>query len=497
MKSDNRIFCFSASNTLNALVASVIFCWVPAAAAQEQGTDPGVSSAAIAQAVELRDQAMQGTRAYEWVESLTTEIGPRPGGSAAEASARQWAVKKLSAMGFSNVRIETFPMIGWQRGEEEAAILEPYPQPLAITALGGSVATPPEGIEAELVVFKDFAALEAAGPDQVKGRLVYVGHQMQRTQDGSSYGFWGKVRWDGASEVARKGGLGIMIRSIGTDEHRMPHTGSMEYAMDAPKIPAVALSNPDADQIERIAARGVTVRARLRSTARVVENLESGNVIAEIPGRTHPEQIVIIGGHLDSWDLGTGALDDGAGVAITMEAARMILASGWMPERTIRLILWGSEEGGVFEQADDGGLVGGRAYVYAHRDELENHVMGAESDFGARRIWQVNYNVSDAARPAMQLMETLLAPLGIAPGDNQSSSIGPDLIPLKAAGLPAFSLAQDGRDYFDYHHTADDVLSRIQPGQLDQNVAAYIVFAMIAANSSIDDWGWGAASDGN
>ena len=451
---------------------------VPAAQSEEPTAEAvGLGPASVAHARTLRDRALDGTMAWDIVEALTTEIGPRLAGSDSEARAREWAVKRLQRMGFANVRIEPFTIPGWTRGEERAELLAPFPQPLAITSLGGSVATPEAGIEAELVAFESLQALREADSGSLSGKIAYVSHAMQRSQDGSSYGFYGELRRVGASVAAEKGARAIVIRSIGTDDHRFPHTGQMRYAEGVPKIPAAALSNPDADQIERILRRGLPLQLHLLLRPQSAPSAPSGNVIAEIVGRERPEEVVIIGGHLDSWDLGTGAIDDGAGVAITTAAAKMILDSGKRPRRTIRLVLWGAEEVG---------LLGGYEYLNAHREQLGQHVIGTESDFGAERIWKMTAQVSPAGQTVVNVMAELLAPLGIAPGDMNTSGSGPDLVPMVAAGLPSLRLVQNGMDYFDLHHTHDDTLDKIDPAALDQNVAAYVVFAWLAADSTAD-----------
>ncbi len=470
-------------NRLNRLLAVALLPLTAQASsiADDALTQAGLSRGAVDKAIELRDAASRGSQAFEWVERLTTEVGPRLAGSEAEARARDWAVATLNEMGFEGVRVEPFEIDGWQRGIEKAAVVAPFPQPLAITALGGSVPTPEGGIEGELVAFESLSALKAADPETVAGKIVYVGHAMQKTQDGSSYGYFGALRRTGAVEAAKKGAVAIMIRSIGTDSHRMPHTGSMRYADGVERVPAAALSNPDADQIERMLERGQPLTVSLEMTPQSLGKVSSANVIADIKGSEFPEQVVIIGGHLDSWDLGTGAIDDGAGIAITMEAARMILESGWRPKRTIRLILWGAEEVG---------LLGGRAYLAQHRDEMPMHVAGTESDFGAGRIWKMTHNVSAEARPLVDTIATLVEPLGIAPGETDATGGGPDLFPMNAVGFPGFRFVQHGMDYFDLHHTHDDTLDKIEATDLDQNVAAYVVFSVLAADSSISDWGW-------
>lgn len=258
-----------------------------------------------------------------------------------------------------------------------------------------------------------------------------------------------------------------LIRSIGTDSHRMPHTGNMSYSSDVTPIPIAALSNPDADQLERMAQRGQKIRVALTLTPSHTGVVESGNVVSEIPGSDLADEIVVIGGLLDSWDLGTGAVDDGAGVAITMEVLRRIRDSGLKPRRTIRLMLWGAEEVG---------LLGGYAYLDKHQATLRKHVIGTESDFGAGKIWKITRSISKDTEPVADKIAELVEPVGIATGSNDARSSGPDLTPMNAMGFPGFRFVQDGSDYFDLHHTPDDTLDKIDPSALDQNVAAYLVF---------------------
>ena len=446
-------------------------------------SDTSYSQADVETAILLRDDAMSGTRAWNIVESLTTEVGPRLAGSEAEARARDWAVENLTRYGFENVRVEPFMIEGWRRGAETAEVVSPFPQKLAITSLGNSVATPANGVEAEVVLFESLAALRAAPDDSLRGKIAYVGNATKRTQDGSSYGHFVRLRSAGAVEAGRRGAIATLIRSIGTDSHRMPHTGNMSYSSDVTPIPIAALSNPDADQLERMAQRGQRISIKLTLTPSYTGVVESGNVVAELPGSDLADELVIIGGHLDSWDLGTGAIDDGAGVAITMEVLRRIKEAGLKPRRTIRLVLWGSEEVG---------LLGGYAYADKHKDTLRNHVIATESDFGAGRICKITRNINEQAKPVADKIAELVEPLGIAPGSNSARSSGPDLSPMNAQGFPGFRFVQDGSDYFDLHHTPDDTLDKIDPAAMDQNVAAYLVFVWMAANSNVSDWGWPA-----
>ena len=436
-----------------------------------------VSRESLAHAEMLRAQAMMGSNAMAIVTSLTTEVGPRLAGSLAEARARVWAIKTLTEKGFANVRNEPFKMNAWERHEEGAEILTPYPQPLAVTALGGSVSTKEDGLSAEVELFETLEDLKRAPAGSLSDRIAYVGHAMQRTQDGSSYGYFNEARTAGPSIAAGKGAVGYLIRSVGTDSHRFPHTGSLRYQQGVPRIPALALSNPDADQLERIAGDGKTLSVRVKVDSSEVPAAQSGNVIAEVVGREVPEEIVVIGAHLDSWDLGTGAIDDGAGVGITMAALELIKDAGLAPRRTIRLVLWGAEEVG---------LLGASAYRDRYEATLGQHVIGSESDFGGGRVWKVTADSRTNAGDALFAeIARLLAPIGIAPGSDNQPGGGPDLYPLIAAGVPTLRLHQDGRDYFDLHHTADDTVDKLDAASLDQNVAAFAVFAWLAADSEV------------
>jgi len=436
-----------------------------------------VSRESLAHAEMLRAEAMAGSSAMAIVTSLTTEVGPRLAGSEAEARARIWAVNTLTEKGFANVRNELFEMDAWERHEEGAEVLSPYPQPLAVTALGGSVPTEDEGLSAEVALFETLEDLKRAPEGSLSGRIAYVGHAMQRTQDGSSYGYFNEARTAGPSIAAGKGAVGYLIRSVGTDSHRFPHTGSLRYREGVPRIPALALSNPDADQLERIAEDGKAISVRIKVDSSEVPAAQSGNVIAEVAGREAPEEIVVIGAHLDSWDLGTGAIDDGAGVGITVAALELIKDAGLAPRRTIRLVLWGAEEVG---------LIGADAYRDRHEAELEQHVIGSESDFGGGRVWKVTADSQTEEGDALfGEIARLLAPIGVAPGSDDQPGGGPDLYPLIAAGVPTLRLHQDGRDYFDLHHTADDTVDKLDAASLDQNVAAFAVFAWLVADSDV------------
>lgn len=423
-------------------------------------------------AAALRDAALKDDVAWDVVEGLTTEVGQRLAATEAEARARAWGVKKLTALGFKNVHVETYRMPVWVRGEEKAEVVGASAQKLTIAALGNSGSTGPKGIEAEVAYFPTLADLQAAPAGSLKGKIAFVSHSMTATQDGSQYGYFGGARRAGPNLAASKGAAAILIRSIGTDYHRNPHTGVTNWADGVKPIAAAALSVPDAEQLERLLKRG-PVRLKLLVTPEFKGEAESGNVIGDVPGSDPNAGIVLIGGHLDSWDLGTGAIDDAAGVAITTAAAKRIMDAG-QPRRTIRVVWFGAEEVGGF---------GGEAYAKAHAGE--RHVLAQESDFGADRIWKFEVNLPEGAKPIGDRLATALAPLGISRG-RQPAGGGTDVGPVIRTGVGTIGLAQSGLRYFDYHHTPDDTLDKIDPEQLRQNVAAWTAMLAVVANAPED-----------
>lgn len=420
----------------------------------------------------LRAAALESDLAWEIVEDLVTEVGPRLAGSEAEAHARTWAEAMLREQRFANIRTEPFTLPYWDAIREEAHIVGQSTQPMVIAALGGSPSTPQGGLEAEVVRFPDMAALEAAPESAVRGRIVFIDERMLRTQDGSGYGAAVAKRGRCAPVAQAKGAVACLIRSVGTDPHRFAHQGGSSRQSQGASLPAAAISPADADQLARRVARGPT-RVHLNIEADIRENAPSGNVIAEIRGRERPDEIVLLAAHLDSWDMGQGAIDDGAGVAIVTAAARLIRDLPRRPRRTIRILLAGAEENGVH---------GGAAYARAHANEP--HIVGGESDFGAGRVWRFRTRFADHAMPYARAIQQQLAPLGIILGDNAAGG-GADVGAMRQAGMPVVDLSQDGLDYFDYHHTPDDTLDKIDPEALRQNVAAWAVFTYLVADS---DW---------
>ncbi|MCT8284967.1 M28 family peptidase [Xanthomonas translucens pv. translucens] len=451
-----------------AVVIAAMFVASSAAAAEKTTRIP---DAALSTAATLREQALADDTGWKVVESLTTEVGPRMAGSDADARAVAWATAKFQALGFDKVWTEPVTFPKWERRSEHAQVLGANAQPLRVTALGRS---PAGTVEAEVVRFADLAALQAAPAGSLRGKIAFVDYQMVKARDGKDYGNGGAVRSKGPSEAIRKGAIGFVMRSAGTDSHRVPHTGITRFDEGLTPIPAAALAVPDANQLARLVARG-PLRLRLALDCGWDGQATSYNVIGEITGRSKPKDVVVIGGHLDAWDLGTGAIDDGAGVGISMAAGHLIGQLKRAPKRTIRVVAFANEEQGLY---------GGKAYAQAHAKDVALHQIAAESDFGAGRIYAFNTGSGDAAasREATRQIAKALAPLGIdyAPG---SGGPGPDVGPLAAKGGAWAWLAQDGSDYFDLHHSADDTLDKIDPKALEQNVAAYAVFAYLAAEA--------------
>jgi len=420
----------------------------------------------------LREEGFTGTRASEWARGLVDTAGPRLSGSPGDKAAIAWGLATLKSLGFANVHAERVMAPHWQRGVETGEVTAPHPHKLFLAALGGSVGTPESGLEADVLEVGSLEELAAKKEADVRGKIVFFNKRMRRTADGAGYGETVPVRGGGASRAAKLGAVGVLIRSVGTDSNRTPHTGSLKYEEGVPKIPAAALSNPDADLLERLGREGKPLRVHFTLGCRDLGLAETANVIGDIPGRGKPEQIVLLAGHRDSWDLGEGAIDDAAGCGVVIEAARLIGALSQRPRRTIRVILVGNEENG---------LAGGRAYQADHEAELPRHVAALESDLGAGRPTGFSWNAGPSAEPLVREIAALLEPLG--GNDVRSTGAGgADISRLVLAGVPLFTVRQDASRYFDWHHTANDTFDKIEPESLDRVTAAVAVFAYVAAS---------------
>ncbi len=379
----------------------------------------------------------------------------------------------MRAAGLSHVRSEVVPATLWERGAESCTLLLPRAQPTVITALGGSVGTGPEGIEAEIVEFPSVEALAAAPRERVQGKVVFLHHVMPRLRDGTGYNTASHVRMNGPSQAARKGAVAYLLRSAGTDTRRAAHTGTLFYQADAPKIPAAALSIPDADLLHRRLASGSRVSTRLLLGCSPQPVGQSANVLGELPGSDRADEIVLFGAHLDSWDLGTGALDDGAGCAVVLEVARLLAALPDRPRRTVRMVLFANEELGSG---------GGIAYASSYAGEAPRHMVALEADQGDGEPWALRVPEGQRGTALTALLAETLAPFGIGLDPGMSRG-GVDIAPLRALGVPFVDLRQDATRYFDFHHTENDVLENVSRADLDATTRAFALTLWTLANA--------------
>jgi carboxypeptidase Q len=420
----------------------------------------------------LVTSALSNTRAYETLSYLTDEIGPRPSGSANAARAVEWTTAQFRAWGI-DVRTEKVTVPHWVRGDERARLVSHSDQRIVLTALGGSIATPTQGLTAEVVEVNSYDELKQLGT-KVKGKIVFYNNPMDLELVKARHGFEAYsravvYRGTGASNAAEYGAVAALIRSVASASLRTPHTGAMRYDAKQPKIPAAAMTIEDAELVHRLLGRGERVRMHMVLTPKTLPDVESANVIAEIRGSEHPEEIVLIGGHLDSWDLGTGAIDDGSGVAMVMETMRLIKESGLRPKRTIRAVLFMNEENG---------LNGGRAYFAAHRNE--KHVAAIETDSGAAAPTGFTTTLKGEALDAIVAKSKELDRVG-AHRFEFAAHTGADTSFLVESGVTGFGLVPDPLHYFDYHHTPADTLDKIDPHELAQDTAAVAALAWTIA----------------
>ncbi|HEY7292166.1 MAG TPA: M20/M25/M40 family metallo-hydrolase [Vicinamibacterales bacterium] len=416
-------------------------------------------------AARLIGEAVSSTFAWERLAALTDSIGNRVSGSAALDRAIAWAVDEMKRDGLENVHTERVMVPHWVRGRESAEIIEPAAHQIVMLGLGDSVGTASDGITAEVLVVTSFEELEAHSA-QAKGRIVLFNVPF------SSYGETVRFRSQGPSRAARMGAVAVLVRSVGPAGLRTPHTGALQYAADSPKIPAAAISTEDADRLQRMAGRGARIVVRLKMEAHMEPDATSANVIGELRGREKPDEIVVVSGHLDSWDVGAGASDDGGGCVATWEALRLMKKLNMRPRRTVRVVLWTNEE--------NGGR-GGQAYRDQHRAELNKHVLMMESDGGVFRPLGFGFTGNDTARDTVRAIATLLNGIGadqISPGGG-----GADITPsVQEAHIPAMSLEVDGSKYFLIHHTPADTVDKIDATELARCAATVAVMAYVVAD---------------
>ena len=425
---------------------------------------------------------MNSDYAYRQVAHLSNNIGPRLSGSTQAAKAVEYVAAELKALG-CEVQLEKVMVPHWVRGEESAALVqfsgqaEGTTQKIILCALGGSVPTPADGIVAEVIAVKNFDELKSLGKEKVAGKIVLFNYPFDKQmaaegRGGDAYGEAVEYRSDGPSAAARLGAVACLIRSVGGSEYRLPHTGMTKYAEDAAKIPAGAVTAEDAELIASLVRQG-QVKMHLTLTPQQLPDAESFNVIGDIKGSEHPEQVVIVSGHLDSWDLGTGAIDDGAGVAVSMETANLVRKLHLKPKRTIRVIAWMNEENG---------LMGSKTYGRDHEKEMFDHFAAMETDGGAGHPIGIHVKAKPEVKQMLAPVAAILQESG-AGALALSENAGADIALLEKAGVPAFAPIQDSRFYFNYHHTAADTLDKIVPRELAENSAVVAVAAYALANS--------------
>ena len=425
---------------------------------------------------QLQKDALSSDLAWNILASLTSEVGARMGGTEGDERAVKWAVDKMHSLGFDRVWTEPVTFPRWVRRSESATVLTPGPQSLAVTAIGGSPATGGP-LKGEVIHFGSLEALEAAANEDVQGKIVFLSTRMLKTRKGKGYGETVVNRSRGPFVAASKGASALLIRSVGTDSDRLPHTGMMSGSEPGDRVPSAALSNPDADNLMIMLKRQGPVMIQLDLDVGFEGEATSYNVVGEFDGREGHKKFVLLGAHLDSWDLGTGAVDDGAGVAIVMAAAKLVSKLSVRPQHCTRVVLYANEEQGVY---------GGKAYAKLHEPDIDNHLVGAESDLGADRIYRFKTRVSPQAEPTIALLARHLKGLGIEHEKTEMAGGGADVGQMRKLGMPVIDLNQDASRYFDLHHTANDTLDKVDPEQLRQNLAAWVTLVYLAANSPVE-----------
>ena len=445
-----------------ATLLCVVF-WAPQAKTQTPAAaawlDPYRDSA-----TSLIRASMSDDFAWRRLAELTDTYGHRLSGSSNLDRAIEWAIDTMSSDGLEDVRAEPVMVPRWVRGQESAEIIAPERHSLAILGLGGSIGTPPEGVEGDVIVVESFAGLRARRAD-VLGRIVLFNAPFTIYRDSVTY------RTDGAHMASRFGAVAALVRSVGPTGLRTPHTGSLQYEPDAPPIPAAAVAAEDADRIARLRARGIPVRVRLTMDAHTEADVASANVVGEIRGRERPEEVVLLGGHLDSWDVGTGASDDAVGCIVTWEAARLMTSLGIRPRRTVRVVLWTNEENG---------LRGATEYAVRYGAQAADHVLAVESDSGVFAPASIGFSGGRAARALVRDIGTLLTPLGLERIDGGGG--GADIAPIARAGnVPMLAFLGNPARYFTIHHTSADTVDRIAPEEVSKAAAALAVIAYVVA----------------
>ena len=441
------------------------------------GTSASIANQYREAAERIIEAALAQNDGYTKLQELCDGIGHRLSGSSQLDQAIRWAADAMRQDGQDNVRIEKVMVPHWVRGDESLTMLQPRRAPVAMLGLGGSVGTPTEGITAPVVVVADESELEALG-DGARGKIVLFNNPMPDydSERGSGYGTTVRFRSNGARLASEHGAVACLVRSVTAHSLRSPHTGAMRYGDAAIKIPAAAVSTEDAAMMARLQARGVPIVVRLNMDAQTLDPAPSGNVIGELRGSTNPEEIVVIGGHIDSWDVGQGAHDDGTGCVIAMEAINVLRRLDMIPRRTIRVVLWTNEENG---------LAGGRQYAKDHADELASHVAAIESDSGGFRPIGYSIQCADEVKQstaAEQMRDIASLFLSLGADDVQTGHAGADVGPMRDAGVVLMGHQVEGSKYFAYHHSHADTVDKVDPEEFSQNIAVMATVAYILAD---------------
>jgi Zn-dependent M28 family amino/carboxypeptidase len=452
--------------------------------------EPQISPAYQDAARRLIEAALKDEAGMARLQYLCDQIGNRLSGSASLDKAIKWSAEEMKKAGLQNVQLLPVKVPHWVRGAESLAIAGPVSRSLPMLGLGGSIATPPNGITAEVLVVTSFEELAALGADKVRGKIVVYNQPFQ------GYGETVRYRSSGASQAARLGAVAALVRSITGRTLRTPHTGAMRYEENVPKIPVAAITPEDAQMMARLSRAGVPVKVTLKMEARTEAPADSANVIGEIPGREKPEEVVVLGGHIDSWDVGQGAQDDGSGVMAALAAVALMKELNLQPRRTVRVAFWTNEENGT---------AGGNGYRDWLGDKVKNHVAAIEMDGGAEK--PVGFGVGSSAGrrravapgaapttparpPVKDLSAAAMARLGeiaklLAPIDAGKISLGgggADIAPIMALGVPGLGLQTTSEHYNDWHHTEADTFDKVNPEHFRQNVAALAVMAYVLAD---------------
>ena len=423
-----------------------------------------IKSKYVETSLKIISKSLTDSTAYNRLGYMCDTFGPRLSGSKNLENAINWILKEMNNDGFENVRGEKVAVPTWIRGKESATLLSPFKKELSMLGLGGSIATPRGGLKAEVIVVNNWDELESRS-NEVPGKIVLFNATF------TSYGETVAYRYSGASAAAKHGAVASLIRSIGPWSMNTPHTGVMAYDDDVQKIPHAALTMEDAMMLSRIHDRGDKIIVKLDMNARMVADRWSHNVLGEIKGSIYPDEVVVVGGHIDSWDVGQGAQDDGGGCIASWEAVRLIQELGLKPKRTIRCVLWTNEENGG---------QGNKGYRDMHMDEMDKHVLAIESDGGVFSPKGFGFSGNDSARKIVEEIHALMKPIGantISEGGRAA-----DVAPLNDEGVPVMSLKVDGSKYFWYHHTNADTFDKVDFNEFNRCVAAIAIMAYVVAD---------------